>query len=299
MRKRLVKHLPVEKQDDLDLYPQVNNYIGAKKLNEQGVLGSDIVVAVLDTGCDTNHVDLKDNIIEGYNFTDDYEGNFFNFVDNNGHGTHVSGIISGLKTGVAPGAKLLILKVLDAKGSGNVQSLVNAIYFAVNWRGPKKERVRIINMSLGLPFKDDNLHEAIKYSVNAGIPVVSASGNDGDGNQNTNEYRYPAAYNEVIQVGAIDFKDNIANFSNSNNEVDLYAPGVKIYSTYLGNKYKILSGTSMATPIISGSIALLIESLENKLSRTMNESEIYAQLIKRTRTLTSASKEELNGCISF
>ena len=118
--------------------------------------GQDVVVAVLDTGCDTNHIDLKDRIIGGRNFTKDYEADPNVYLDNNGHGTHVAGTIAATENGVgvlgvAPLAKMLVLKVLAGDGSGSYEQIIEAIHYAVNWRGPNQEKVRIISMSLGGP----------------------------------------------------------------------------------------------------------------------------------------------------
>ena len=130
--------------------------IHAPQVWEKSAKGKDIVVAVLDTGCDMNHIDLKDRIIGGRNFTKDYEGDPNIYLDNNGHGTHVAGTIAATENGVgvlgvAPLAKMLVLKVLAGDGSGSYEQIIEAIHYAVNWRGPNKERVRVISMSLGGP----------------------------------------------------------------------------------------------------------------------------------------------------
>lgn len=276
------------------------NFVGVDS-KKQKYKGKDIVIAVLDSGCDVSHRDLKDNIIGGYNFTNDYNSNPSMYIDNNGHGTHVSGIISGknykYEIGIAPESKLLILKVLDSKGEGEISNLIKGIEYAINWRGTNGEKVRIINLSLGALESNEELYKIIKKAINMNISVVVSSGNDGDGDQKTKEYRYPAAYNEVIQVGAIDFSDNVAYFSNINNEIDIYAPGVNILSTYLNDSYRILSGTSMAAPFISGSLALIIEEKEFLLGRELSECEIYAQLIKKTRSLKIDIDNFINGAI--
>lgn len=113
--------------------------IHAPEIWEKSEKGNDIVVAVLDTGCDVNHVDLKDRIIGGRNFTEDYGNDPNNYLDNNGHGTHVAGTIAATENdigvlGVAPLAKLLVLKVLAGDGSGNYQHIIDAIDYAISWR---------------------------------------------------------------------------------------------------------------------------------------------------------------------
>jgi major intracellular serine protease len=272
--------------------------IGSRYKWSQGYTGKGVVVAVIDTGCDTNHPDLKDRIIGGYNFTEEYGGDISIFEDTNGHGTHVAGIIAGSINGkgivgVAPNAKLLILKVLDQFGSGSINSLVEAIHYAVDWRGPAGERVKIISLSLGSKNPSSDLYDAVKRAVAHDISVVAASGNDGDGNIETNEYRYPGAYKEVIEVGAINKLNEIAYFSNTNESVDLYAPGVKINSAYLKNGYAVLSGTSMATPHVAGAIALLIEEYEGLFRRELKEIEIYQLLMEHTTPIKVSRNKEI------
>lgn len=272
--------------------------IGAEYKWKKGYTGKGIVVAVIDTGCAINHSDLKNNIIGGYNFTEEFGGDITIFEDTNGHGTHVAGIIAGSKNGtgivgVAPDAKLLILKALNQYGSGSINSVVEAIHYAIDWRGPIGEKVRVISLSLGTKKPDPNLHAAIKRAVANNILVVAASGNDGDGNTKTNEYRYPGAFEEVIEVGAINKEHKVAVFSNTNEFIDLYAPGENIYSSYLNNRYAILSGTSMATPHVSGAIALLIEEYEKLLKKELNETEIFQLLMKHTTPINTKENTEI------
>lgn len=282
--------------------PKGVDLIQAPTIWEDSNQGEGIVIAVIDTGIETDHPDLKDQIIDGRNFTSDYEGEPSIFEDNNGHGTHVSGTIAASLNddgvvGVAPKAKILSLKALTGDGSGEYEWIINAINYAVAWRGPQGERVRVISMSLGGPEDVPELHEAIKNAVNHDVSVVVAAGNEGDNNEDSFEYSYPGKYNEVIQVGAVDHNLTLAPFTNNNEEIDLVAPGVEVVSTYLGQKYASLSGTSMATPHIAGAIALLINLSEKEFGRPFSETEIYAQLIKRTLPIGNRKTSEGNGFI--
>ncbi|RWZ52382.1 serine protease [Halobacillus fulvus] len=284
--------------------PRGVEVIEAPALWERTNQGKGTVIAVIDTGCQTDHPELEGRIIGGRNFTPDYDGDESNFSDNNGHGTHVAGTIAAIENGtgvvgVAPQSKLLILKVLSGEGSGNMEWIIDAIEYATDWTGPEGERVNVISMSLGGPDDIPELQKSIQRAIQKDISVVCAAGNSGDGRGDTPEYGYPGAYNEVIQVGAIDFDLNLADFTNTNNEIDLVAPGVQILSTYLDGKYARLSGTSMATPHISGAIALLINLSSSQFQREMTESEIFSQLIKRTVTLGNSKVAEGNGMLAL
>jgi major intracellular serine protease len=280
--------------------PEGVHLIQAPRIWENSNQGENIVIAVIDTGVDRNHPDLKDQIIGGRNFTTDHHANPTIFKDNNGHGTHVTGTIAaGLNNngvvGVAPKAKILSLKVLTGEGSGDYEWIIKAINYAVDWRGPQNQRVRVISMSLGGPHDVPELHKAIQNAVNHNISVVVAAGNEGDDREDTFEYSYPGSYNEVIQVGAVSNDLNLAPFTNTNAEVDLVAPGVEIVSTYLDNQYASLSGTSMATPHVAGALALLINLSEKEFGRPLIETEIYAQLVRRTLPLGNRKSSEGNG----
>lgn len=285
--------------------PEGVRMIQAPEIWQEAERGKGNVLAILDTGCQADHPDLQDRIVGGRNFTSDFNGDAENFDDNNGHGTHVAGTIAasyreeGGIAGVAPEAHLLILKVLTGEGSGEYQGIIDGIHFAVDWRGPEGEMVSVISMSLGGPEDVAELHEAIKRAVDAGIPVVCAAGNEGDDSPDTDEFAYPGAYGEVIQVGAVDFDRRIANFSNTNDEIDLVAPGTDIYSTFPGGKYASLSGTSMATPHVSGALALIKNISEKEFARVLTEAELYAQLVRRTTPLGYPKTAEGNGLLAL
>jgi major intracellular serine protease len=258
--------------------------------------GRGITVAVLDTGCERSHPDLQERIIGGRNFTDDDGGDPASFHDYNGHGTHVAGIIAAQQdnkgvVGVAPETNLLIVKVLNKKGAGQYDWIINGIQYAI------EQQVDIISMSLGGPIDVPELHDAIRKAVAHNILVVCAAGNEGDGNDSTDEFAYPGAYNEVISVGAIDLERRPSKFSNSHNEIDVVAPGEEILSTYLNGKYAKLSGTSMAAPHVSGALALIKNVVNSSFERQLSEPELYAQLIRRTVPLGFSPKIEGNGLI--
>ncbi|MFD1706332.1 S8 family peptidase [Siminovitchia sediminis] len=283
----------VQLQNETKEVPKGIELIQAPKIWEE-TKGKGVIVAVLDTGCDIDHPDLKDRIVGGRNFTDDDGGNPEIYKDYNGHGTHVAGTIAASENqlgvvGVAPEASLLILKVLNRNGSGQHHWIIDAIHYAI------EQNADIISMSLGGPDDNPKLHEAIKKAVDHNILVVCAAGNEGDGMETTDEFAFPGRYNEVICVGAVNLERLTSDFTNSHDRVDLVAPGEEILSTFINGKYAKLSGTSMATPHVTGALALIKISAENYFERELSEPELYAQLIKRTVPLGFSPKLEGNG----
>lgn len=278
----------------VEVVPKGIELIAAPEIWENSK-GKGITVAILDTGCDVTHPDLSERIIGGRNFTRDDDGQPDVYIDYNGHGTHVVGTIAAIHNGtgvvgVAPEASLLILKVLDKSGSGQYDWIINGINYAV------EQKVDIISMSLGGSVDVPELHQAIQNAITNQILVVCA-GNEGDGQSSSNEFAFPACYNEVISVGSINLQRSSSEFSNSNNEVDLVAPGEGILSTYLNGTYAKLSGTSMATPHVSGALALIKVNANRNFERNLTETELYAQLIKRTIPLGNSPKLEGNGLL--
>jgi subtilisin family serine protease len=212
--------------------------------------GVGVKVAVIDTGIDLTHSDLK--VAGNVSFIGTATGN-----DDNGHGTHVAGTIAALKNsvgvvGVAPGVQLFALKALDSAGFGYLSNVVAAIQWAID------NHMNVINMSLGCNTDAPILHQICDQAYKAGIVVVAAAGNDGYYlNYLTNTVQYPAAYDSVIAVGATDVYNSRAAFSSFGPGLELMAPGLGIRSTYKGNRYADASGTSMAAPHVSGAAALL------------------------------------------
>ncbi|MCD5322338.1 MULTISPECIES: S8 family peptidase [Pontibacillus] len=281
--------------------PRGVEMIGAQTLWEEGYEGDGSVIAVIDSGCQIDHPDLEASIIDWHNFT---SGSRRDVTDENGHGTHVAGTIAASLNeygvaGVAPKSKLLILKAFDQNGETSYQTIIQAIQYATKWRGPRGERVRIISMSFGGKRDYSLLHKSIQRAVQQDILVVCAAGNEGDGNARTTERMYPGFYKEVVQVGAVNYEGQMADFTNTNDEIDLVAPGVDILSTYPGNQYARLSGTSMATPHVAGAAALLLEKGNKEFERTLTEPELFALVVKHTRDLGLSKSTEGNGLIDL
>lgn len=239
----------------------------------------EVLVAVLDTGVDASHPDLAYSIWQnagevgldfsgsdkryngidddGNGYVDDWQGwnsvsGTNNISDDNGHGTHLAGIIAaGVNNaigmaGVAPNARILPVKVLDNSGYGSYAQVAEGIRYATDMGA------RIINLGFAGLGSSQVLQEAVDYAVSHGVLLVAASGNGG-----MNTTYYPAAYPGVIAVSAVDVTLNWAPFSSSGDHISLVAPGVGILSTYPGGTYKTFSGTSMASAEVSGVAALL------------------------------------------
>ncbi|NLG33042.1 MAG: S8 family peptidase [Syntrophomonadaceae bacterium] len=255
--------------------------------------GKDTVVAVVDTGIDYTHPDLKANVIGGQSFVPGEP----DYMDENGHGTHVAGTIAanGQILGVAPEAKILAVKVLNKDGMGGYLNINLGLAWARKWKGKNGEKVNVINMSLGGAIGDNALHQELIKVVEAGITVVCAAGNSGDGNPDTDEISYPAYYPETLAVGAIDLQTGIANFSNSNDRIDIVAPGVETYSTYPGNRYVKLSGTSMAAPQISGAVALIYSRYKIRFNHYPSPETVRSMVHYQAIDLGQAGFDTLYG----
>lgn len=268
-----------------------------------------VVVAVIDTGVDINHQDLKNNIwvntdeIPNNNIDDDNNGyvddvvgincvdGTTNPMDDNGHGTHVAGIIAAENnnigvTGIAYNCKIMPIKAGNSSGHFTQSSIVEAINYA------SKNGADVINMSFGGEIDSNAVREVLDLAQSRAV-LVSAAGNEGCQNEKVfNPYiskvkpSYPAGYNTVIGVMATDKANkesvftNFDSFPNSEVEYEIYAPGEDIYSTFLNGKYEKLSGTSMAAPIVSG-IAALLKSTYKDINK-FSSKYIYSQIVNNT-----------------
>ncbi|WP_152392166.1 S8 family peptidase [Paenibacillus guangzhouensis] len=217
-----------------------------------------VIVAVVDTGVDIHHPDLKDQLLKGYNAIDPGSDP----LDDVGHGTHVAGIIAAKVNnhegiaGMSWYNKILPVKVLDNSGAGTTYSVAQGIIWATD------HGAKVINLSLGNYAEANFLHDAIKYAYDKDVVVIAATGND-----NTDQPGYPAAYPEVFAVSATNKSKHRASFSNFGDYVDVVAPGENIASTFPNNQYAALSGTSMACPHVSA-LAALIRSVNPTLKNT-------------------------------
>ena len=281
------------------------SHINAIQMWKRGYTGQGAVVAVLDTGCNVLHPYIKHSIIGGVDFTASSKKGASDVTDKNGHGTHVCGIISAARnmkngmSGVAPDAKLLILKVLNADGSGDIDPILKAIHFAINWRGKNDKRINLIGMSFGTKQHYPELEEAVDRAAKNGILVVTAAGNDGDGDEGTGEILYPGYYGSVLQVGASNINDEPAEFSNSNKHLDIVAPGVDILSLGLKNDYTVMSGTSMACPHVIGGAALLISYYLKEFGKYPTREQLIYHLVKNAKKLNYSQQRVGYGLLDL
>ncbi|MBI3299357.1 MAG: S8 family peptidase [Elusimicrobia bacterium] len=249
--------------------------VGAEKAWQRGVDGRGVRVAVIDTGIDCAHPDLKANCQKGYNAIDSKKPP----TDDNSHGTHVAGTIAAANdgqgvVGVAPAAKLYPVKVLDADGGGSLTSIIKGLVWAGN------NGMQIANMSLGSSRGSVFMRLAVSYAKARGVALLCAAGNSGG------SVGYPAAYDACIAVAASDSGNNVAEFSSRGKQVDFIAPGVDVKSTVPGGGYDRYSGTSMATPHAAGLAALAVQQ------GAAGKDGVMAALKKAAKPLDGLSGEE-------
>ncbi len=198
--------------------------------------GKGIRVAVLDTGIDLDHPEIKDNIKGGFS------SNGVSFEDDIGHGTFIAGIIKE----IAPEVELYSVKVLD-KGKGYLSDVILGLEWCI------QNKIQVINIGFGSEIDNQSFREAILKTYAQGIVIVAPAGNKGK-----NEVDFPARYPEVFAITATDKNDQLALFSNFGPEIDFAAPGVDISSTFLGGGHRNFSGSSLASAHVTGTVALLL-----------------------------------------
>jgi len=240
-------------------------------------------VGILDTGIDTDHPDLAANVLRSSDkpnngkdddkngYVDDTYG--WNAIkgkgsgqDDNGHGTHVAGIVAGQgnnangSSGICWSAGLVPVKFMNSRGKGSTSDAIAGIEYAV------KAGLKVINCSFGTSGKSSALHDAVDFAQSKNALLVVAAGNDSENIDKSPTY--PASYSDsnILAVAATTSSDTLASFSNfGSSAVDVAAPGDGIFSTYLGGGYRTLSGTSMAAPYAAG-LAAMLRKQESKAS---------------------------------
>jgi len=235
--------------------------------------GGGRVVAIVDTGLNVNHPEFAGRVYNPTNCTN--VGGYNDVTDNDGHGTHVAGTVAGATVGMAPEARIWPLKVF---GGSDVNGAIRNAFIKIiehNQSCAIEDKVVAINCSFGSSAYDSQMAYNIRTLVSMGVVVCVAAGNSGDGNPNTEEiFSYPAYISEVLTTASINQDGTIANYSNSFDGIDIAAPGTYIYSAWKDGGYNTISGTSMATPHVTGAIALLADKFYLDNGRLPTEGEM-------------------------
>ncbi|WP_338751929.1 S8 family peptidase [Bacillus sp. FJAT-52991] len=265
---------PVEKSGQV--VPWGYKMVGADKRVPSTLSGKGVKIGIIDSGIDTKHPDLQ--VAGGACMMKilDVRGCSNSYNDDAGHGTHVAGVIGAKNNnvgvvGVAPQAQLYSIKVLDKNGLGTISTVMAGIEWGI------KHDMDVLNISITSPDYNEALERMVKQAYDSGLIIVAAAGNEGppwSGEQSS--VQYPAKFNEVIAVSSIDEKKQYGELSSIGSEVELAAPGENIYSTvpssFNASGYDVMSGTSMATPYVTGLVALYKEKypeMTNRQIRTL------------------------------
>jgi subtilisin family serine protease len=239
-------------------------------------MGEGVTVAVIDTGVDFNHEDLKNNILEGKNFISPKKDP----MDFCGHGTHVASTIAAEKNGkgivgVAPKTKIVPIKALDDNGNGKLENILKAI----EWSG--NLGVNFITMSLGSNQNNKDLYNVINYANSKNCVVFCAAGNSGK----NEEIMIPARYDNTISIGAVDKNLERTEFTCSGESLDFLAPGHDIMGCVPNNKYALMSGTSMSNPFAVGCASLALSFYKKQksfdISKNLQSYKDYISLFKK------------------
>ncbi len=296
------RNISIELSNDISLpSPKIRNVkadywhldaIGAYRARQ--ISSGNAKIGIIDTGAEFSHPEIAKNLKGGYNFVNPKAEP----ADDNGHGTHVAGLISGMGCGVSPGAELYALKILDGKGSGGEANAIAAIEWAV------LNGLDLVNMSFGSSIGSAAFQRMINVASMKGLSMVAAAGNDGGYYAS-----YPAAFENVIAVAAVDKNLQHAEFSNIFPANDISAPGVGITSSYLNGTYAVLDGTSMACPLVTGSLARIRGNLEEILKETASplhwngdygDSEVFgAGLVRADRMAERMEKYSARRLLEF
>lgn len=259
--------------------------IGATQVWESAV-GTGVKVAVVDTGIDYRHPELSANYVGGMNILSPRKTP----MDDNGHGTWCAGIIAAANNetgvvGAAPEASLYAVKVLDRRGGGWMSDVIAGIQWCVG------AGMNIVSMSLGGNGSVDALRDACDAAYAAGILLVAAAGNDGDGDAATGEVDYPGAYDSVMAVGATDSGDGHPWWSSDGAEVEIAGPGTHVKSTNKGGGYISGDGTSAACPHVSGTAALLMS-----IAPGLSTDQVRQRLQDTAEDLGDEGRDVFFGC---
>ena len=251
-----------------------------------------VVVAVIDTGLNSQHPDIIDNIVSGY----DYVEGTTEMVDISGHGTMVSGCVAAVANngigiaGIGGAANIKVAPYRVGGLSDGDKNLDVGYICAALYDAAARSDVKVINMSFGGYMVSSALRTAVENAANAGKVLVAAAGNEGSNANYSGELAVPASYNKVISVGATDNTNKIASFSQHNSLVDLCAPGQKIYTTDHDGGYSESSGTSFASPITAGACAVLMAA-----DHTMTSVEVESLLKETALDFGTAGRDDYYG----
>lgn len=298
---------------------ELGNSWGTEHINADAALaagysGEGVKVAVLDSGVNFNHADLSDNFVFsanelGYDFVSD---DFFP-EDVYGHGTHVAGILAAASNdfgvvGVAPNAQIVALRVLDNNGEGTASTIIEALQWIQNYNAAHPDSpIRITNNSYGTGSNSSQLEAAFDVLASSGVLHIGSAGNEGSAAGNGNNVGYPARYESVVAVAAVDKNNLRASFSSTGSDVEIAAPGVAVLSTwkdgvnllgpqpfsfagFAGEYFIEANGTSMASPHVAGVAALLMASNPNYTAEAVRN-----KMNETALDLGDAGKDKLYG----
>jgi subtilisin family serine protease len=250
--------------------------------------GKNVKIAILDSGIDLNHPDLKHaNIIKTINFIEPNKP----ALDETGHGTFITGIIAAQNNnfgivGIAPEAEIYILKILNKKLEGKVDSVIRALDWCV------KNKINIVNMSFSTSSDNPKLRNAILKATKHGIIIVASARNSFG-----SKAGFPASYPEAISVASVNYKNQISQFS-AQGKIDFCSYGENILSTTVNKNYKIASGNSVAAAHLTGMIVLILSKPEKwglNPKYGINKDKIYNVLIKLSKDLGEKGKDNIFG----
>ncbi|MBT2641758.1 S8 family serine peptidase [Bacillus sp. ISL-41] len=272
------------------LTPWAHTNLNLKAKVPSTLTGKGVKVAIIDTGVDSAHEDLT--VKAGKCTLDEsisQDACKQSFLDENGHGTHVAGIIAAKNNnvgivGVAPGAEIFAVKALDGEGNGTTSTIMAGIEWAIS------QRVHIINMSLTTPYSDMGIKSMVDKANQNGILVIAAAGNEGSFSGGDETVMYPAKYESVMAVSSVDKSNRRVSTSSTGYEVEIAAPGEIIYSTIPSGGYGTMSGTSMAAPFVAGIAALYKEKYPGYTNK-----QIRSLLQKNARDLGTAGRDRFYG----